>query len=197
MRERLPDERSGRTHHFTILYANTPTDGAEGTTELDEIDGYLTMNTYPDGRLGEIFIRMSKMGDTISGMTDGFATAFSIALQSGADLRKLCDKLIATRFRPHGPTNDPAIAKCTSILDYVGRVIAAKFLQGEQHADAVRKQRLLAATRELEAAKDGLYDAGVQDLEEIVKRLHSMVKIADMNTQSQADVIPIKKGDVQ
>ena len=102
MRERLPDDRQGCTHHFIVLSAKTPLNGAEGTTELVEIDGYITANMYPDGRLGEIFIRIAKMGEDLSGMMDGFAITFSIALQSGADLRQLVSKMKATRFLPCG-----------------------------------------------------------------------------------------------
>jgi ribonucleoside-diphosphate reductase alpha chain len=127
-RERLPDERTGKTHHFTILSAVTPLDGAEGTTELEEIDGYIITGTYPDGRLGEIFIRIAKMGEEVSGTMDGFACVFSIALQSGADLGQLCSKLIGMRFVPNGPTNNPHIPRCTSLYDYIGRWLASAFL---------------------------------------------------------------------
>jgi ribonucleoside-diphosphate reductase alpha chain len=135
MRERLPDERHGKTHHFTILSAKTPLDGAEGTTELEEHDGYLTTGCYPDGRLGEIFIRISKQGDERAGLVDGFATNFSIALQSGADLRTLCSKMIGTRFPPNGPTNNPNIPRCTSLFDYIGRWIKAAYLPKEEVED--------------------------------------------------------------
>src|SRR3979490_2242627 len=47
-RHRLPDERVGLTHHFSIA-------GHEG---------YLTVGRYPNGQPGEIFIRMAKKGST-------------------------------------------------------------------------------------------------------------------------------------
>jgi hypothetical protein len=133
MRERLPDERHGKTHHFTIIYAKTPLDGAEGTTELEELDGYITANWYPDEkRLGEVFVRVSKLGETLQGMTDGLATIISIALQEGASLNTICSKMIGMRFPPNGATNNPAIPRCTSLLDYLGRWISLNFLPQTQ-----------------------------------------------------------------
>jgi len=126
-RERLADDRSGRTHHFTVLYAATPLEHGEGSTALEEIDGYIRTGEYADGRLGEIFITVSKMGALISGMMEGFATAFSIALQSGADPDQLINKLIGMRFEPYGPTNNPEIPRCTSLLDYVGRWLRVRY----------------------------------------------------------------------
>jgi ribonucleoside-diphosphate reductase alpha chain len=142
-RERLPDERTGRTHHFTILSAKTLFDGAEGTTELEEIDGYITTGCYPSignnpPRLGEIFIRISKQGDERAGWMDGFATMLSIALQNGADLSQLCSKMIGTRFPPFGATNNPNIPRCTSLLDYIGRYLQAAYLpKMQEEADVI------------------------------------------------------------
>jgi hypothetical protein len=39
--------------------------------------GYLTIGLYPDGRPGEIFIKMAKEGSMISGMCQAFCRAFS------------------------------------------------------------------------------------------------------------------------
>lgn len=43
LKEKLPDDREGPTHHFTI-YARAP-----GTEKVIEVKGYITANTYPDG----------------------------------------------------------------------------------------------------------------------------------------------------
>ena len=123
VRERLPDEREGVTHHFVITYLD------RASNELRELDGYIQTGEYPDGRLGEIFIKLGKQGEELSGLMDGFATVFSIALQSGADLSNLCSKMIATQFEPAGPTRNPEISKCTSILDYIGRWISSKYVK--------------------------------------------------------------------
>jgi hypothetical protein len=83
-RHRLPDERVGLTHHFSIA-------GHEG---------YLTIGLYPNGQPGEIFIRMAKEGSTIAGLMECFGTVVSVSLQHGVPLKVLCDKLSHTRFEP-------------------------------------------------------------------------------------------------
>ena len=87
-RHRLPDERAGITHHFSIA-------GHEG---------YLTVGLYPNGQPGEIFIRMAKEGSTIAGLMECFGTVMSVSLQHGVPLKVLCDKLSHTRFEPSGWT---------------------------------------------------------------------------------------------
>jgi ribonucleoside-diphosphate reductase alpha chain len=69
-RHRLPDERVGLTHHFSIA-------GNEG---------YLTVGLYPNGQPGEIFIRMAKEGSTIAGLMECFGTVVSVSLQHGVPL---------------------------------------------------------------------------------------------------------------
>lgn len=65
-------------------------------------EGYVTVGLYEDGLPGEMFIRMSKEGSTVSGLMDSFATAVSLALQYGVPLQVLCDKFSHTRFEPSG-----------------------------------------------------------------------------------------------
>ena len=67
-RHRLPDERVGITHHFSIA-------GHEG---------YLTVGLYPNGQPGEIFIRMAKEGSTIAGLMECFGTVVSVSLRCSA-----------------------------------------------------------------------------------------------------------------
>jgi ribonucleoside-diphosphate reductase alpha chain len=115
LRHRLPDERRSITHKFDIA-------GHEG---------YITAGMYEDGQPGEIFIRMSKEGSTISGLMDSFATAISMALQYGVPLRVLVDKFSHMRFEPSGFTKNPDIPMAKSIMDYIFRWLASKFLDGE------------------------------------------------------------------
>lgn len=162
-RERLPDERGGKTHHFVILAPKKPPDGSEGTVELEELDGYITANTYPDGRLGEVFIRVSKMGQETSGMMEGVATMLSMALQTGADVGKLCDKLKHTRFIPYGSTNNPEIPRCTSLLDYLGQWLAARFVPGDRRrAPEVEVIPYEEEVGTYVASLDGMDDAGLR-----------------------------------
>ena len=116
VRRRLPDERTGITHKFSI--------GGH--------EGYLTVGLYPDtNQPGEIFIRMSKEGSSISGLMDSFATAISLALQYGVPLSTLVDKFIHSRFEPSGFTGNKEIPMAKSVMDYIFRYLALRFLQKE------------------------------------------------------------------
>ena len=67
-------------------------------------EGYITVGLYEDGSTGEVFIKMSKEGSTISGLMDSFATAVSLALQYGVPLKDLCEKFQHVRYEPSGWT---------------------------------------------------------------------------------------------
>jgi ribonucleoside-diphosphate reductase alpha chain len=115
VRRKLPDERRSLTHKFSVA-------GHEG---------YIHVGLYDTGEPGEIFVRMAKEGSTISGLMDSFATAISLALQHGVPLRLLIDKFSRTRFEPAGFTGNPEIPRATSIMDYIFRWLAAKFVREE------------------------------------------------------------------
>jgi len=74
---------------------------------------------------------MSKQGSTISGLMDSFATAISYALQYGVPLQFLVDKFAHMRFEPSGFTKNPQIPYAKSIVDYLFRWMASKFLDEE------------------------------------------------------------------
>jgi ribonucleoside-diphosphate reductase alpha chain len=111
-RRRLPDERASITHKFNVA-------GHEG---------YLTVGLYEDGQPGEIFLRMAKEGSTISGLMDAFATAVSLALQYGVPLTDLINKFSHLRFEPAGFTTNPDVPMAKSLVDYIFRYLATKFL---------------------------------------------------------------------
>jgi ribonucleoside-diphosphate reductase alpha chain len=79
---------------------------------------------------------MSKEGSTISGLMDSFATAISIALQYGVPLKALVDKFSHMRFEPSGFTKNPNIPIAKSIMDYLFRWLATKFLDGDAQQEA-------------------------------------------------------------
>jgi len=114
-RHKLPDERQAITHKFDIA-------GHEG---------YITVGLYEDGLPGELFIVMAKEGSTISGFADAFAQAISYALQYGVPLQDLVDKFSHVRFEPSGMTRNPDVRFAKSIVDYIFRWMAAKFLSPE------------------------------------------------------------------
>src|SRR2546422_10217903 len=87
---------------------------------------------YGAGQPGEIFLVMAKEGGVVSGLMDCFATAVSMALQYGVPLQVLVDKFSHVRFEPSGFTNNPEIPIAKSIVDYIFRWLASKFLAKDQ-----------------------------------------------------------------
>ena len=115
VRRKLPDERQAITHKFDIA-------GHEG---------YITVGLFDDSTPGEIFLVMAKEGSTISGFADAFAQAVSYSLQYGVPLQVLVDKFSHVRFEPAGLTKNKDIRVAKSIVDYVFRWLATKFLSPE------------------------------------------------------------------
>jgi ribonucleoside-diphosphate reductase alpha chain len=132
VRRKLPDERESITHKFSI--------GGH--------EGYITVGKYEDGNAGEIFITMAKEGSTISGLMDSFATMTSLALQHGVPLQLLVDKFTHTRFEPSGFTKNPEIPMAKSIMDYIFKWLASKFLSrdAQEHAGVILRDDLAVAT---------------------------------------------------
>ncbi|MDP6541397.1 MAG: hypothetical protein QGF07_01300 [Phycisphaerales bacterium] len=116
----LPPTHDSVTHKFSI-------NGHEG---------YLTIGLFEDGSPGEIFIKMSKEGSTLSGLIQGFCRAFSLAIQYGLPLIDAIDRFRNMRFDPLGVTTNPEIPQATSILDYVAQYLDLKFTCSSQEASA-------------------------------------------------------------
>jgi ribonucleoside-diphosphate reductase alpha chain len=133
IRRRLPDERSAITHKFDIA-------GHEG---------YITVGLFEDGQPGELFLVMAKEGSTISGFADAFAQAISYALQYGVPLQDLVDKFSHVRFEPSGLTRNPDVRFAKSIVDYIFRWMASKFLSSDaQYRAGVNNREELVTTPE-------------------------------------------------
>lgn len=115
-RRRLPDERESITRKI----------------EIADFDGYVTVGLYPEDKApGEVFIKFSKEGSTLSGLVDAFAVMFSLALQYGVPLKVICEKLAYTRYDPAGYTRNKEIPYASSITDYIARWMAHRFLGNE------------------------------------------------------------------
>lgn len=67
-------------------------------------------------------------GSTISGFGDAFAQAISYTLPYGVSLGVLVDKFSHQRFEPAGITKNPEVRVVKSIIDYIFRRLATKFL---------------------------------------------------------------------
>ncbi|NOS68265.1 MAG: vitamin B12-dependent ribonucleotide reductase [Candidatus Peribacteraceae bacterium] len=115
-RRKLPDERLAIAHKFSIA-------GHEG---------YIHVGMYEDGAPGEIFIKMSKEGSTLSGVMDTLAISLSMNFQYGVPLESLCEKLVGARFEPMGMTANKEIPIVRSVMDYLGRWLALKFMSKDK-----------------------------------------------------------------
>ncbi len=126
-RKRLPQTRKAITHKF----------------ELAGHEGYLTVGLYDDGKPGEIFLTMHKVGSTVNGLVDAWATSVSLNLQSNVPVDSLFKKFRHQKFEPSGFVkydNEPGeldknaipIRTASSIIDYVSQYMLSKFGTGTQ-----------------------------------------------------------------
>jgi ribonucleoside-diphosphate reductase alpha chain len=123
VRRRLPKARRSMTFKFRVA----------------DTEGYLTAGEFPEGGVGEIFLRVAKQGSTLAGIMDAFAVSISMGLQYGVPLSAYVKQFSSTRFEPSGMTDDPDFRIATSILDYVFRRLAAQYLPDEErHALGIR-----------------------------------------------------------
>jgi ribonucleoside-diphosphate reductase alpha chain len=154
VRRKLPDERQAITHKFDIA-------GHEG---------YITVGLFENGQPGEIFLVMAKEGSTISGFADAFAQAISYALQYGVPLQALVDKFSHVRFEPSGMTRNPDVRFAKSIVDYIFRWMASKFLSPEAQ-----------------------YVAGVNNRDEVAENGNGGASAARADVPEPPSVVPVAK----
>lgn len=121
-RRRLLDTRKSITHRVTI-------EDASGAHQL-----YLTVGLYEDGRPGELFLRLGKAGSTLNGLLDVIGIEMSFGLQHDVPLALYCHKLRDMAFPPAGPTSNPEIPSCSSVVDYVAQWLEREFGEGEAEA---------------------------------------------------------------
>ncbi len=123
VRRRLPKARRSMTFKFRVA----------------DTEGYLTAGEFPEGGVGEIFLRVAKQGSTLAGVMDAFAISISMGLQYGVPLAAYVKQFCNTRFEPSGMTDDPELRLATSILDYVFRRLAVHYLTpDERHGLGIR-----------------------------------------------------------
>ena len=110
-RQTLPPTRASLTHKFSV--------GGH--------EGYLTVGLHEDGRPGELFLKISKEGSTVSGLCQAFCRAYSLAMQYGLPVEDACQRFKGMRFEPQGMTSNPNIPEASSIVDYIARFLEHEF----------------------------------------------------------------------
>ena len=156
IRERLPRKRKSYTFAFRVA----------------DCEGYVTVGEYEDGRPGEVFMKVSKQGSTLSGIMDAFSIAISLGLQHGVPLATFVKKYTNMRFEPAGMTDDADLRIAQSLVDYIFRRLAVDYLSFAERAElgvlttAERTQQTLPGIEETVTPNTHL-DAG-PELEEPV-----------------------------
>ncbi len=162
VRTRLPKSRPSQTVSFSV-------GGAEG---------YLTAGSYPDGGLGEVFLKLGKQGSTLAGVMDAFSIAISIALQYGVPLETYVQKFTNMRFEPAGMTDDADIRMAQSILDYIFRRLALDYLPletrtamgihtAEERTRALDTGSYSGAAADGTTLRSGAFDSGTFDSDDL------------------------------
>jgi ribonucleoside-diphosphate reductase alpha chain len=164
-RRKLPDERRSITHKLSVA-------GHEA---------YIHVGLYEDGSAGELFIKMSKEGSTLSGVMDTLALSISMNLQYGVPIEVLCSKLVHTRFEPMGMTTNKEIPMVTSIMDYLGRWLALKFLPKEQAMQFHNKELVQKA-----------YDEGTKSKDAFAMRLPILDEGATVQVEDRGTIVEEK-----
>ncbi len=168
VRRKLPVERRAITHKFSVA-------GHEG---------YITVGMYEEGQPGEIFLVMAKEGSTISGLMDSFATAISLALQYGVPLKVLIDKFAHVRFEPSGHTGNVEVPYAKSIIDYIFRWLASKFMPPQEQA--------MAGVNVSDKPKDK--SAPASSVGEAINELRMMYALDDAPTCANCGSIMVRNG---
>lgn len=117
-RFKLARKRLSHTHHFDIC------DNEKKTR------GYVTAGMYDDGRIGDIFVFVSKEGSTLSGMIRAWSMSVSIGLQYGIPISVFVERFRHMHFEPNGWTKTKDIPQASSIVDYIFNWIEREFPNG-------------------------------------------------------------------
>ena len=115
-RRKLPDERARRSR------TSSTSPGTRATSPS------ASSRTASPARSSWSWRRKARRSP---GFADAFAQAISYALQYGVPLQDLVDKFSHVRFEPSGMTKNPDVRFAKSIVDYIFRWMAAKFLSPE------------------------------------------------------------------
>jgi ribonucleoside-diphosphate reductase alpha chain len=110
--------------------------GRPGRTIKAKIAGqsfFYTINEYPDGTPGEVFINTASAGSYASSLWDQNARKISMALQYGVPLEEIIEGSLDAEFDPQGfcTIDDPVlqyVRSCSSPEDLLARIIGIEYL---------------------------------------------------------------------
>lgn len=127
-RRRLPDERPSAEWSFALPYQSDELFPGEDVPRVTLMPAKLVIGFYPDGTLGEIFLRCGPQGSTLSGLFDAWGRAASMLLQYGVPLADVIHSFRGFRFQPAGvvvPIDDSAPVPVPFVSDGIPPVLIA------------------------------------------------------------------------
>lgn len=131
-REKLPGTRTGLCKRIWLRYPDPSSAGEATPPEMLELKIYVHTGEYPDGRLGEVFIKADKAGSLISGLLDTASISISLGLQYGVPLDSLLEKYLGLSFESEGTTSDEMMPRVRSITDAVARWLRKAYPEGRR-----------------------------------------------------------------
>jgi ribonucleoside-diphosphate reductase alpha chain len=123
-RARLPDDRNALTRKVELtswVYDEHGKPKCKKTSDL-----YITIGTYADGTIAEVFARIDKVGSRMNVLVDAWCTSLSIGLQYGIPL-----EVFTSKFKGMGDggvywTSDDEIPRVRSPIDYIAKWLERK-----------------------------------------------------------------------
>jgi ribonucleoside-diphosphate reductase alpha chain len=170
-RRELPKVRNSKTFSFTVA----------------DLHGYFIVGEYEDGKPGELFVSVAKMGSTLSGLMDSFARSISYGLQHGVPLKVYVKGMIRTAFAPSGITDDPEVRTASSLIDYIFRRIAMSYMSFDDQLELG-----LADYKDMPDTQTSLVDAVVESAPVVVSE--SIVEpVIEQKTDVQQTAIHLEE----
>lgn len=74
-----------------------------------------------DGYPSHLSAQLGKAGADVRAALELVCEAVSLGLKSGVPLENYSRTLEARSFPPNGPTDDPAVPTCSSVVDYIAK----------------------------------------------------------------------------
>lgn len=98
--------------------------GFTHSAKIGDIELYVTVNFYPNGKIAELFISTDKEGTVVKGLLASLSKAISNMLQYNIPPQEISRMLRGQQYEPSGfVSRHPYIKQATSISDLVSKII--------------------------------------------------------------------------
>jgi len=122
--ELLEVARAGRQNVPVREKARGRRPGFTHSAKIGDIELYVTVNFYPNGKIAELFISTDKEGTVVKGLLASLSKAISNMLQYHIPAEEISRTLRGQQYEPSGfVSRHPYIKSATSISDLVSKII--------------------------------------------------------------------------